>query len=449
MNSKILILNLFILIIFLHKINSDEIPEDLTKKIIDSLFDDQKEKKEEPKLNLKKIVESKEKKEKINCNERLIDNENILNNKDYEKLCEIISKYPLFLVRFSNKIIYKKSLSSLFEVSSYKYFDKKCLEFKFMCEFGFLIDIFTSDKILLIQPGSKSKDLVNDLNRERIIFSLNSELKQNKWIKALKKIIFFIIYIEEGKELKYFDEINEQSYNYFIKILLPLLLLGFISLTSFLYFASKGFINNDVYEFFDNVIEKWTLISNETEGNNEKFIILEPLICIFCWQKTSNKREVFMYCGHSYHEKCLRKWRLYQYRCCPCTYLAIKENEEKNQGNFKPIKLYLEDLKILLGLCLDAFRKQSIYDYFIENEKKISDFNEKYEISIEELCWLSQSTKNEYKKFRIIYKMYKVVKMSIFFLAFYPQFLKIKKVKLISKLLKVKNEGGATYERIN
>ena len=158
MNSKILILNLFILIIFLHKINSDEIPEDLTKKIIDSLFDDQKEKKEEPKLNLKKIVESKEKKEKINCNERLIDNENILNNKDYEKLCEIISKYPLFLVRFSNKIIYKKSLSSLFEVSSYKYFDKKCLEFKFMCEFGFLIDIFTSDKILLIQPGSKSKN---------------------------------------------------------------------------------------------------------------------------------------------------------------------------------------------------------------------------------------------------------------------------------------------------
>ena len=441
MNSKILILNLFILIIFLHKINSDEIPEDLTKKIIDSLFDEQKEKKEEPKLNLKKIVESKEKKEKINCNERLIDEENILEKKEYEKLCNIISKYPLLLVRFSNKIIYNKSLSSLFKVTSYKYFDKKCLDFENMCEFGFLIDIFTSDKILLIQPGLKSKDLVNDLNRERIIFSLNSELKQNKWIKALKKIIFFIIYIEEGKPLKPFNEINEESYNYFMKILLPLLLLGYISLTCFLYFASKGLINKDVYEFFDNVIEKWTLISNENVENSEKFIILEPLICIFCWQKTTNKREVFMYCGHSYHEKCLRKWRLYQYRCCPCTYEAIKENEEKNKGKFKPIKLYIEDLKILLGLCLDAFRKQNIYDYFIENKKKIFDFNKKYDICIEELCWLNESKKIEYKKFRIIYKMYKVVKMSILFLAFYPQFLKSKKVKLISKLLKVKNEG--------
>ena len=56
-----------------------------------------------------------------------------------------------------------------------------------------------------------------------------------------------------------------------------------------------------------------------------------------------------MYCGHSYHEKCLRIWRLYQYRCCPCSYEAIKEIEEK-----------------------------------------IDEFNNHYGVSLEELCWLYQ-----------------------------------------------------------
>ena len=130
--------------------------------------------------------------------------------------------------------------------------------------------------------------------------------------------------------------------------------------------------------------------------------------------------------------------------------LLKKLKKKKNKSEIeRPIYLNIEDLKILLGLSLDAFRKENMYDYFVENEEKIDEFNNNYGVSLEELCWLYQNKLQNYKSYRIFYKMYKVWKMSCFLLAFYPNFLKSKKVKLITKLLKVKNKGGATIAKID
>ena len=82
-----------------------------------------------------------------------------------------------------------------------------------------------------------------------------------------------------------------------------------------------------------------------------------------------------MHCGNSYHEKCLRQWRLYQYGCCPCSYEAYDDKEDEKTCLNRPVYLNTEDLKILLGLCLDAFRKENIYDYFIENKEKFDEVN--------------------------------------------------------------------------
>ena len=81
-------------------------------------------------------------------------------------------------------------------------------------------------------------------------------------------------------------------------------------------------------------------------------------------------------------------------------------------------------------------------------QKVIEEFNTKYNISLEELCWLYHNKLQEYKTYRLFYKMYKVWKMSCFILAFYPKFLKSKKVKLLTKLLKVK-QRGATVEKLD
>ena len=420
--------------------------ENITKKIYENLTNtENKTEEKKPEINTTKIVESK-KKNFTSCSERLIDKKKILSEEDYNYLCDSIAKYPLFIIRIRTVMEYEVSNVIFFEATSYKFFDSICKNYKNMCKYGFLIDIYAEDKMVVIQPGEESKILVNDNYRFRTINSVRLELIHSEWAKALKKIIKLIVYKEEKKPLKNFPSTSDAPKDFFFYFLIPNLCFGFFILTGILFYGSKGYLNQDVFEFLDNLIEKWELIT-ESEDNK---IQLEPYTCIFCWKKTDNKKEYFMYCGHSYHEKCLRIWRLYQYRCCPCSYEAIKEIEEKKDKSEieRPIYLNIEDLKILLGLSLDAFRKENMYDYFVENEEKIDEFNNNYGVSLEELCWLYQNKLQNYKSYRIFYKMYKVWKMSCFLLAFYPNFLKSKKVKLITKLLKVKNKGGATIAKI-
>ena len=378
------------------------------------------------------------------CEERLIDRSKTLTDEHYKALCNILTAYPLFMIRLRNEIEYAIHGAVFFEAASFKYFDNQCQKYQDMCQYGFLIDIYIDDKVIIIQPGAKAKSLVNDVYRKRTIASVKTELIKGSWHKALRKILTLIIYKEQGGKLKFVQSMSQDPNNFLFYILIPFCSIGFLLLSVFLYYMSKGTFNNDVFQFLDNVIKYW----KEIEESEEKRIILPKYTCIFCWQKTENTREVFMYCGHSYHEKCLRIWRLYQYRCCPCSYEAIKEIEEKNKNIEKPTYLTIEDLKILLGLCLDAFRKEYLYDYFVEKEKEINEFNEKYGVSLEELCWLYQNKLHMYKTIRIFHKMYKVWKMSCFILAFYPKFLKSKKVKLITKLLKVK-QRGATVEKLD
>ena len=111
------------------------------------------------------------------------------------------------------------------------------------------------------------------------------------------------------------------------------------------------------------------------------------------------------------------------------------EEEEADACLNRPVYLDIEDIKILLGLCLDAFRKENIYDYFIKN-KEICE-----EVNLFDLIWINQKKFENYSSYRIFYKIYKVVKLMVFFVTFYPQFLKSKKVKLIERLMKMKNKG--------
>lgn len=378
------------------------------------------------------------------CELRLVDSD-ILTPKEHKQLCIMLTQYPLFMIRLRNEIEYAIQGAVFFEASSFKYFETQCQNIPNMCQYGFLIDIYIEDLVIIIQPGSKSKQLVDDVYRKRTISSVRPELLKGKWHTALNKILTLIIYKEKGGKVKSFPSTSKEPKQFLFYVLIPIICCGFIGLTLLLYYTSKGIINKDEFVFLDKVIELWSSIA----VSRDKRIRLEPYVCIFCWQRTNNKREVFMYCGHSYHERCLRKWDLYKYGCCPCSYEAIKEVEEKRTEEEKAITyLTIEDLKILLGLCLDAYRKHSMYDYFVEREKVIEEFNMKYNISLEELCWLYHNKLQEYKTYRLFYKMYKVWKMSCFILAFYPKFLKSKKVKLLTKLLKVK-QRGATVEKLD
>ena len=205
-------------------------------------------------------------------------------------------------------------------------------------------------------------------------------------------------------------------------------------MTIIFYFGSTEYIFcSEVKLFFDGII----LHLNELKllpDDEEKKIELKNRECLFCWQPSEGD-EYFMHCGHSYHEKCLKQWRLYQYGCCPCSYETYDDTEPEDACLSRDVYLNIEDIKILLALCLDAFRKENIYDYFIENEAECKA------VHLGDLIWINQKKFENYSSYRIFYKIYKVIKLMVFFVTFYPEFLKSKKVKLIERLMKMKNKG--------
>ena len=368
--------------------------------------------------------------------DRIEDENNILDKESFSEIKEIIEKnFPLLLIRIltgNEKDINKQP--SFFDASSFNHFSKECKNYKDMCDYGYSLDIYVTNKLLFIQIGKESKKIIDDIYKQRMIDSIRYELENENWSHVIKKILIFINYRQKGGKIKAFPKNNDWAQIYILTILTPSFLVGVLFLSFVLYFGSKNFIFcSEVKDFFDGAIKHWNEI-NEQQNVSEKRIQLTKRECLFCW-KESRGNEYFMHCGHSYHEKCLRQWRLYQYGCCPCSYEAYDDKEDEKACLSRPVYLNSEDIKILLGLCLDAFRKENIYDYFIENKKKFD------EVNLEDLCWINQKKFENYSSYRIFYKIFKVIKLACVFVTFYPKFLKSKKVKLIERLMKMKNKG--------
>ncbi len=367
---------------------------------------------------------------------RIEDETKILDKQDYKEIKEIIDKnFPLLLIRFlNNNENYNDKQLPYFEASSFNHFSKECEKVKDMCDFGYSIDIYIKQKLLIIQIGEESKKLIDEEYKQRMIDSIRDELYNKNWAHAIKKILLFINYRQKGGKIKSFSKTNDDPQIYILSVLVPSFFFGIIILSIIFYFGSTKYIFcSEVKEFFDGAIRYWKEV-NEFPNNIEKRIELKNRECLFCW-KPSKGNEYFMHCGHSYHEKCLRQWRLYQYGCCPCSYEAYDDKEDEKACLNRPVYLNAEDLKILLGLCLDAFRKENIYDYYIENKEKFEEAN------MEDLFWINQKKFENYSSYRIFYKIYKAIKLACVFVTFYPSFLKSKKVKLIERLMKMKNKG--------
>ena len=60
------------------------------------------------------------------CIPRLIDRSKFLSDAEYNELCDILNKYPLFMIRLRREIDYAIQGAVFFEASSFKYFDTEC-----------------------------------------------------------------------------------------------------------------------------------------------------------------------------------------------------------------------------------------------------------------------------------------------------------------------------------
>ena len=379
-------------------------------------------------------IKNQTKLESLSDKNRIEDKNHFLNNNDYNEIKVIIEKnFPLLMIRLlSGEEDLGKKLS-YFEAKSYNNFSKECKKYKDMCDYGFVFDIYIKQKLLIIEIGKESKKLIDDIYKQRMIDSIRDELTNENWSHAIKKNLVFINYRLSGGNITKFSKANDYPQIYILTIMIPIFLILIIVMTIIFYFGSTEYIFcSEVKLFFDGII----LHLNELKllpDDEEKKIELKNRECLFCWQPSEGD-EYFMYCGHSYHEKCLKQWRLYQYGCCPCSYETY-DKEELDACLNRPVYLNIEDIKILLGLCLDAFRKENIYDYFIKNKERCD------EVNLLDLIWINHIKFDNYSTYRIFYKIFKVLKLMAFFVTLYPQFLKSKKVKLIERLMKMKNKG--------
>lgn len=378
------------------------------------------------------------------CGNRLYD-DNTLKQEEVEEICQILSITPNFLIRIRKHVeALTTGNSVLLQAASEKFFNLKCSDFLTMCQNGFLIDLYTEDRIIIIQPGSQMKKKVNDNYRQRVIESMRFNLLKNEWGLALEKAVILLDYKEKGGATKLNKPQSPEPKKFIFEFLVPVLTVLFIGLTLLLLFNGKEKVNTRLFNYFDRLLELW----EEIETSPEKCIILKPRTCLFCLKEGALGEEgkslfKFLYCNHSYHHLCMYKWGLHTEKCCPCSFEPVENEEFSTIDSTRPPLLNEEDIKHLFGFILDAYRKEEVYDYFVESERKIEQFNEKYNVSLEEICWIYSNKLNDYKKYRIFFKMWRSIKLLCCIIAFYPsKILNSKKGKLIKKLLAVRSTGS-------
>jgi hypothetical protein len=377
------------------------------------------------------------------CTGKLYNDDNLLNINEINYICSTLIISSNYMIRIRTKPTSLVSNSILLQGKSERFFYAKCSNFLEMCEKGFLIDIYTEEAVIIIQPGKLAKKIVQDDYRKRVIESIRYEIIENNWSETIVKTVLLLDYKNKGGTtiLNYLENPEPEK---FWKILLKILVVGFLGLSSLLYFIGKGICNKSVFLYMDKILNFWEEIVNSPDCQ----IILPARTCLFCFKSESPEMEgktifKFLYCNHSYHSRCFYRWGLEYRQSCPCSFEPIEGEEFSSVNSSRPPYLNTEDLSILLGYILDAYRKEEIFDFFIENERRIDEMNRYYDISIQDMCWVYYNKLAYYKKFRIIFKMWKALKLMCCLIAFYPsKLMNSKKGKLIRKLLNVKSSGS-------
>lgn len=397
---------------------------------------------EESVNSLKKYTDLTNKEVEL-CNGKLYNDDLILNDEEVFLLCQTLASSPLFILRIKKKVGGIVTNTVIYESKSFKFFNEKCKNFSdiSMCNNGFLIDFYTVEKVIIIEPGKISKNKVKEAYRNRVLEAITYNLGNKEWFHALDKSVKLLDYkLKDGV-----TELNAASSepNYYMwTVVIPVLIVMFIFLTLMLSIGNKGKINKNLFDYIDKIIAFWTKI----ECSEEKAIVFEK--CFLCFDdKKFEKLYKFRYCNHRYHEICMSRWKLLDDKCCPCSYEPV-EGEESGKENDSPPLLKIEDLRLLLSMILDSYRKDDVYEYFTLNAEKVQRFNRDHEVCLEELCWIYLNKLETFKTYRIFFKMHKVLKLMCCILAFYPSsFMNSKKGRLIKRLMMVKSKGG-TVARI-
>jgi hypothetical protein len=371
----------------------------------------------------------------------LLYNGGLLNKNETDSICAELPDQNSFIIRIRRSSGKTVANTVVYESLASDFFLSKCLDHGSMCDEGFMIDIYTDDRTIILRPGGIVKNVIKDAYRQRILSSIRLLLHKNYWARAIMDVCKLLKYKMNNGQTRLNYPFNLEHWRFILTLLSPMLLIMFLSLTLVLYYVSGGIINSEEFKYIDKLIDYWYKV----DGQQGK---IEMNYCFFCW-KTSDEKYTFEFCNHYYHESCLVRWQLDEIKCCPCSYEPA-ENEPEDLHKVPTIGI--KDLGILLGLCVDAFRKEDIYDYIHHNQDKVSKFNTKIleirqnenEYGMQDLLWIQPYKLQKFSDYRLFHKMNKVFKLMCWIIAFWPRkLLSNKNAKLVTKLINIRAKGAS------
>lgn len=125
------------------------------------------------------------------CNGRIFDPDIKLRTTDLNSICEKITRDDRFLVTVQSNInTYNMESDSYYTRDTEEFFLSRCSQSNtFMCDYGFMISIYTQARKVRITAGRVSKNIVTVDKRDNVIYAIKPLLSNERYGEAIVKAI--------------------------------------------------------------------------------------------------------------------------------------------------------------------------------------------------------------------------------------------------------------------
>ena len=325
------------------------------------------------------------------CNDKIIDNKQILNQSDLAIICEKVENFevPVFIVIDSDVSHLGKSLEKYYDDDSNNKFFSKCNDIGFdKCTNNVMMIFYEEVKRIRIIFGSNISKSFNSYNINKIILSMKEELMKNEYKNAI------LTGIQEISKVNYDLEVKKQKEEYSPKTLIVIVIIILIlfiwiiyycrTKTDNLVFKSKVLNEFHLYEHIQFLLKLCNYLS--VDNSKDK--------CLICFESLNNNElrdkknectnsNLFLSqfnCGHYYHTTCISFHRVKTCMLCSevnnyLVYVEPKINY-RNKLSKEMIFCFISNIKILYDkTVIDKFKEN--YSSMLHQDFKSSDLTEK------------------------------------------------------------------------
>ena len=276
------------------------------------------------------------------CNGRIYSDNKGLSQNEITSLCTKISSDDRYVILFTNKDYFSDEKS--YTYNSEDFFSSHCISNKIDCKYDFSICIYLRGGKVIITSGAKSKNIVTQNNRMKVINNMISYLKDGEYYTAIYEALTEIskLYYQNGGQNANNERNRGTSHStfavfFFIVICLCCCFCCYLvyqnqrktneelTYTQIIDNQKGGNFNNNYDEslkihnhlvFLEKIIEEIKRNDPQIKETNQCLICMQPIINTVGTVEAGNTRFA---CQHVYHTSCLTKYNINSCLMCKDT----------------------------------------------------------------------------------------------------------------------------------